>query len=460
MKDIFTNIEQQIENIDAKIEGIVKNATDSKSYEKLNDRINDMVNCSTTVFEKGYARAEEVVKAQAEKYKSASELQRENLKGHTQSKTVKPKEQTTQKSKKSVPARQDLFAKKDGGGGLALSIVGFVFTAIFGVGILSMLFLSAILLPGFWLTINRVLLVPGFIIFLVMGIIGTTMMARANRFKKYIQVLDGRMQTDVSEFAKAVSKSSGFVRNDLKRMISKNWFKQGYLTHDQETLIVCNDAYEQYQVDKQRTLEAQSYQEQIRQMHEQLPAQARKTIQIGEDLIKEIHTKKVAISDYDMTIKLSNLETILKKIFKRVEKHPEVVPQMRKMMDYYLPTTIKLLDAYVQLDKQAVAGTNIMSAKAEIEESLDTLINAYEKLLDDLFEDIMLDVSTDISVLNTMLAQDGLANNDDFGSMKEAMTKETANGVSNIDNEALAVEELPDADFGNIDEAAVERGVQ
>jgi 5-bromo-4-chloroindolyl phosphate hydrolysis protein len=152
---------------------------------------------------------------------------------------------------------------------------------------------------------------------------------------------------------------------------------------------------------------------------------ARKTIQIGEDLIKEIHEKKVAISDYDMTIKLSNLETILKKIFKRVEKHPEVVPQMRKMMDYYLPTTIKLLDAYVQLDKQAVDGVNILSAKAEIEESLDTLITAYEKLLDDLFEDIMLDVSTDISVLNTMLAQDGLAN-DELGDIRETLEKEVS----------------------------------
>ena len=457
MKDIFSNIEQQIENIDAKIEGIVKNATDSKSYEKLNERINDMVNCSTTVFEKGYARAEEVVKAQTEKFKSASELQRENLKGSTELKTVKQNVQAKQELKKSEPARQDLFAKKDGGGGLALSIVGFVFTAIFGVGILSMLFLSAILLPGFWQIINRVLLVPGFIIFLIMGIIGIVMMARANRYKKYIQVLDGGMHADVSDFARAVSKSAGFVRNDLKRMISKNWFKQGYLTHDQETLIVCNDAYEEYRVNKQRTLEAQTYQEQIRQMHEQLPAHARKTIQIGEDLIKEIHEKKVAISDYDMTIKLSHLETILKKIFKRVEKHPEVVPQMRKMMDYYLPTTIKLLDAYVQLDKQAVAGANIMSAKEEIEESLDTLITAYEKLLDDLFEDIMLDVSTDISVLNTMLAQDGLTNTSDFGSMKEAMIRDTSNGVGSI--EETIANEIPDGNFENIEEM-VERGVQ
>ena len=425
MKDIFLNIEKQIENIDATIDGMVKNVTDSKNYEKLSETINDMVKCSTGVFEKGYAKAEEVVKAQSEKFKTAADLQRENLKTHTQpekQKTHVQPEQTVQEPKQ--PATSDLFAKKDGAGGLALAIIGFVFAALFGVGILSMLFLSAILLPGFWHSINRILLTPGFIIFLIMGIAGIFSISRVNRFKKYVQVLGGEMSVDVSYLARAVGKSDAFVRNDLRKMISKLWFKQGYLTQDRETLIVCRDVYDEYKGNKQRELEAQTYQEQIRQMHEQLPAQARKTIQIGEDLIKEIHQKKVDISDYDMTIKLSNLETILKKIFKRVEKHPEVVPQMRKMMDYYLPTTIKLLDAYVQLDKQAVAGVNILSAKGEIEESLDTLISAYEKLLDDLFEDIMLDVSTDISVLNTMLAQDGLANNGDFASMKESSTNE------------------------------------
>jgi len=444
MKDIFSNIEQQIENIDAKIEGIVKNATDSKSYEKLNERINDMVNCSTSAFEKGYARAEEVVKAQAEKFKSASEMQRDNLKMHTGPAKQKVQADTSTRQEPKKVIRQDLFAKKDGAGGLALAIIGFVFTALFGIGILSMLFLSAILLPGIWLTINRMLLVPGFIIFLIMGIVGIISIGRANRYKKYIQVLDGGMHADVSDLARSVGKSDAFVRNDLRKMISKNWFKQGYLSHDKETLIVSNDAYEDYRTDQQRTLDAQTYQEQIRQMHEQLPEQARKTIQIGEDLVKEIYEKKVAISDYDMTIKLSHLETILKKIFKRVEKKPEVVPQMRRMMDYYLPTTIKLLDAYVQLDKQAVAGTNILSAKAEIEESLDTLIMAYEKLLDDLFEETMIDVSTDIAVLNTMLAQDGLAN-DEFGIIKEASAKGFANGVGNIEN---------------IEDTVVERGVQ
>lgn len=78
------------------------------------------------------------------------------------------------------------------------------------------------------------------------------------------------------------------------------------------------------------------------------------------------------------------------------------------MMSYYLPTTKKLLDAYCELDEQPVPGENIETTKQEIAATLDTLNNAFAKLLDDLFEEKAWDISSDISVLNTMLAQEGL----------------------------------------------------
>ena len=86
-------------------------------------------------------------------------------------------------------------------------------------------------------------------------------------------------------------------------------------------------------------------------------------------------------------------------------------------MDYYLPMTIKLLDAYEEMDKQPVQGENIQASKKEIEDTLDTLNQAFEKLLDSVFRDVTWDVSSDISVLNTLLAQEGLTN-DEFAKMK------------------------------------------
>ena len=102
------------------------------------------------------------------------------------------------------------------------------------------------------------------------------------------------------------------------------------------------------------------------------------------------------------------MEMLVDKIFDRVEQNPASVGDIRKMMEYYLPTTIKLLQAYQDLNAQPVQGENIISSKKEIEKTLDTLNRAFEKLLDDLFQETAWDVSTDISVLHTMLAQEGL----------------------------------------------------
>ena len=89
-----------------------------------------------------------------------------------------------------------------------------------------------------------------------------------------------------------------------------------------------------------------------------------------------------------------------------------------EMMDYYLPMTVKLLDAYEDMDGQPVQGENITASKKEIEETIDTLNIAFEKLLDSIFRDTAWDVSTDISVLHTVLAQEGLTE-DDFEKMKQ-----------------------------------------
>lgn len=376
MKDIFSTIEE----IDANIESIVENVIDSKSNEKLNQKINDMVNHSTRAFEKGFEKAEKVVKEQSKKFSTSMEVQQEKIKQHTEA------------FKKPIP--KPLYDKKDGAyaGGMAMAIIGFTLVGFLSLGILTMWILHSALSVSIFMGINNYILVPLFWIFLLVAFIGMFMLSRVKRFRKYILVLGDKMHTDVRDLATSINKSHSFIRKDLKRMIASNWFKEGYLTHDEKTLIVSKEVYDEYKVKSARTLEEKQRLVDIQKIQEQLPSQARIIIQTGEDLMKEIHESKVVIPESEMTNKISHLESVLKKIFKRVEMHQEVVPAMRKMMEYYLPTTVKLLKAYVQLDKQTVQGNNILSAKTEIEGSLETLISAYEKLLDDLFEDVMLDV--------------------------------------------------------------------
>ena len=109
-----------------------------------------------------------------------------------------------------------------------------------------------------------------------------------------------------------------------------------------------------------------------------------------------------------MSAKLDRLELVITRIFRVAEQNPDVVGDLKKMMSYYLPTTKKLLDAYCEMDEQPIQGQNIKSTRKEIENALDTINAAFENLLDSFFKDQAWDISSDITVLNTMLAQEGL----------------------------------------------------
>ncbi|MCD7736288.1 MAG: 5-bromo-4-chloroindolyl phosphate hydrolysis family protein, partial [Lachnospiraceae bacterium] len=127
---------------------------------------------------------------------------------------------------------------------------------------------------------------------------------------------------------------------------------------------------------------------------------------------RHIHECNERIPGEEMTEKLNRLELVVTRIFREAGKNPDAVSDLRKMMSYYLPTTQKLLDAYCELDDQPIRGQNIETTRREIEGALDTLNTAFENLLDSLYEEQAWDISSDISVLNTMLAQEGLTKKD------------------------------------------------
>ena len=203
-------------------------------------------------------------------------------------------------------------------------------------------------------------------------------------------------------------------------MISKGWFRQGHMDGEKKCLILSNRAYEEYlQIETRRqqskaeepVKKEEKTQENTKEKeakNEKLAPEVQKIIDQGDAFITKIHECNEAIPGEEISAKISRMEMLVDRIFDRVEENPQSVSDIRKLMEYYLPTTIKLLEAYEQLDRQPVDGENIQTAKREIEATLDTLNTAFEKLLDDLFQDTMWDVSSDISVLNTMLAQEGL----------------------------------------------------
>ena len=232
------------------------------------------------------------------------------------------------------------------------------------------------------------------------------------RFRAYVKTLNGKAYGNIKDLARSVGKSEKFVVKDLSKMIEKRMFLEGHLDENNICLMASNDAYEQY-METQKNMERMKEQA-AREPKRQLSEEARKTIEAGNRYIEEIRRSNEAIPGIEISNKMYHLENVIRRIFQRVEEHPELIDDLHKFMDYYLPTTMKLLNAYEELDKQELTGEHVQSAKTEIENTLDTINDAFENLLDSFYKETAWDVSSDISVLKTMLAQEGLTGKKDF----------------------------------------------
>lgn len=124
--------------------------------------------------------------------------------------------------------------------------------------------------------------------------------------------------------------------------------------------------------------------------------------------ISEMRRLNDTIEDAVISTQIDHLENITGKIIDAVVDKPSKLPQLRKFLNYYLPTTLKLLNAYDRMDAAGVSGSNIDGTKGKIEDIMGTICKAFDKQLDALYGEEALDISTDITVLENMLAQEGL----------------------------------------------------
>lgn len=241
--------------------------------------------------------------------------------------------------------------------------------------------------------------------------------ALCRRFKIYRRIIGDNTYCALKSLAEVTDRSVDFVRQDLQHMIDKRFFKEGYFNKEKTHLLTSHESFlnfEQCRVELEQRREETVQTNRVNQQN----TQVRTVLEQGKAYIEEVRRCNDAIPGDEVSKKISQIELLTQKIFDRVERHPEIIPDLKKLMEYYLPMTVKLLRAYADMDMQPVQGETIQSSKREIEATLDTINEAFENLLDDLFEDTAMDVSSDISVLNTLLAQEGLTG-DDFAKLKD-----------------------------------------
>lgn len=246
---------------------------------------------------------------------------------------------------------------------------------------------------------------------------GMKRLSAARNLKDIQRIMGGREFCNISELALHMQKTEKKTLAAIYDLLKRGMLPEGHLTDDETCLIVTNEAYHHYrqaqrtlhqkQMEKKR-LEEEKRREALLNPAAPVPDDVKSFVACGNDYIRQMKALDDQINDEAVSKKVRAIEELVAKIMQRVTDEPSVIDGLEHLMDYYLPTTVKLLSAYDDLEEQPVQGENIASSRREIEQTLDVLQGAYEKLLDATFQDLSMDVSSDISVLNAMLAQEGL----------------------------------------------------
>ena len=244
---------------------------------------------------------------------------------------------------------------------------------------------------------------------LVLGIDGLKRRSLVKRFKEYLRILKNKTYVTVDDVVRETGKSENKVEQELSELISKNYFMQGHLDKERDYFITSDETFRNYQEVLVRQEELKKIEaEQDAVLRESgLSTEGIRLFKKGQEFLGTINRLNSEIPDPVMTEKLQKLESQIRRILNEVRKKPESAGELRKLMNYYLPTTEKLVRSYQELQKREETAET-KKTKEEIVLTLDTMNSAIEKMLNKLFLNENWDVSADISVLNQILSMEGL----------------------------------------------------
>lgn len=293
------------------------------------------------------------------------------------------------------------------------------------------------------------------------------------RFYEYQKAIGKRSYISIAELAQLTGYPEDTVRKDLLRMKQMGMLPQATFDLQKTTIMLTDSAFKQYQEAERARREREAAEraagrnaasqmfsgaaagagtgnfrgaESSRQGTEAAGAQAASgdaamwaptgdpqidtLLSEGKAAVLRIRAYNDRIPESDpMSDKLYQLEDTCRRIFAQVRKDPSSATDCRRLMSYYLPTTEKLLGAYVELNAQPEAGENITGTKTEIVSSMDVINQAFAKLLDRMFQDRAWDIASDINVMKTMMAQDGLTGDaSENGGGEDAAGKQKSGG--------------------------------
>ncbi len=315
-----------------------------------------------------------------------------------QSKQAQPKaepwEQKAQPDSWNVrdPAENKRRKAKKEGGGTGLIVGGSVLSAVFGLSVFVLGIIGAVE------NVAEMLIPIGICLPFLAGGLGMLFSGigrnrRSERYLNYLAYIGANREVSLAPMAAAFDVSVGKLCKDLRRMLAKGILPTGYLDLAEGKLFLTEMGYHAPEPKREAPPEETAQQAAARE----------------DDILREIRQVNDEIPDAAMSAKIDRIEEITGKILNYQKSHPNKEGQLRTFLNYYLPTTLKILRAYAQLDAQGIEGENISAAKKRIEDMMDQVVSGFEKQLDKLFQDDAMDITSDVEVLENMLKKDGLS---------------------------------------------------
>ena len=225
-----------------------------------------------------------------------------------------------------------------------------------------------------------------------LGLLGAGLLKRrtVHRYRGYLAMIGSHKAVSVSALSSATGSTPAKVRDDLEDMLDDGFFPKGFLDYGSDRLVVDGNGLEEAPAPQAEPQPAPKAEEE-------------------DAILAEIRAVNDAVANEKVSAQIDQIGTITAKILDYQRSHPDSAPQLHSFLSYYLPTTLKILRAYGQLESQEVSGENITAAMARIEGMMDKVVEGFEKQLDLLFQGDAMDITADVAVLERMLAKDGLS---------------------------------------------------
>lgn len=293
----------------------------------------------------------------------------------------------------------------------AIKPVGLVQNIIFiiALSILSFIFLLISLILRF----QNISSYSIFAIFSVLSIIGIVIfslkLGRLFRFKKYTSAVSRAGFCDIKEMSTKMGISQSKIVSEINYFIKKGNYPEGRIVESDSIFIISNSIFNLYMDSLKSRQKVNEMQESIKENKELEAFLEKSRMQI-----EEISSLEKRINDPDMITKIDSVIKSIQNIVETIKQQPQQLGVLDRFSSYYVPTTLKLIESYSDLEMKGIETESSKQAKIEIKNAIDTIVIAYNKLLDQIIKVNTMDVNADISVLRLMLSQDGLNDNEPF----------------------------------------------